>query len=237
MFPFQHIHHTDTAKKKPHRRNSNCLIAMMLQLLLAVGCLAAGAFAQCDKSILPELTYRLGGNNLEWPCQSTKNIYTTTGRYIPKNVIATRTQIHKDEAFIALPRYKPGVPFTLGRISLQKGACQTAIAPYPCWALQEEGNCQALQSVVDLFIDGQVCSNGRVFYLCFNLIIERIWHRKNSKKFWEKKNWTGWRVQKQLNSNISHILFFWLFFKNFGVFRLECLLIEIVTKIVLPCHY
>ncbi|KAJ6644436.1 Major royal jelly protein 1, partial [Pseudolycoriella hygida] len=28
-------------------------------------------------------------------------------------------------------------------------------APFPCWSLQEEGNCQALQSVVDLFIDDQ----------------------------------------------------------------------------------
>lgn len=129
---------------------------MLLRLLLALSCMAASAVSQCDKSILPDLTYRLGGNNLEWPCQSTKNIYTTTGRYFPKNVIATRAQIHRDEAFLALPRYKPGVPFTLGRISLKKGACQTAIAPYPCWALQEEGNCQALQSVVDLFIDGQV---------------------------------------------------------------------------------
>lgn len=158
---------------------------MMLQLLLAVGCLAAGAFAQCDKSILPELTYRLGGNNLEWPCQSTKNIYTTTGRYIPKNVIATRTQIHKDEAFIALPRYKTGVPFTLGRVSLQKGACQTAIAPYPCWALQEEGNCQALQSVVDLFIDGQVCNCDDIAF--FNYMLQfghsKNSHRKGSEKF------------------------------------------------------
>lgn len=129
---------------------------MMLQILLPLGFLAAGVLSQCDKSILPELTYRLGGNNLEWPCHSTKNIYSTTGRYIPKNVIATRAQIYRDEAFVALPRYRSGVPFTLGRVSLQKGACYSAIAPYPCWALQEEGNCQALQSVVDLFIDAQV---------------------------------------------------------------------------------
>lgn len=130
---------------------------MVLQFLLLLSCVAIGVHSQCDKSILPELTYRLGGNNLEWPCQSTKNIYTTTGRYFPRNVIATRAQINRDEAYLALPRYKTGVPFTLGRVSLKKGACQTAIAPYPCWALQEEGNCQALQSVVDLFLDGQVC--------------------------------------------------------------------------------
>lgn len=129
----------------------------MLHYFVSLAVLVVGVLSQCDKTILPDLTYRLGGNNLEWPCQSTKNIYTSTGRYTPKNIIATRAQIFNDEAYLVLPRYKSGVPFTLGRINLRKGGCQTAITPYPCWALQEEGNCQALQSVVDLFIDGQVC--------------------------------------------------------------------------------
>ena len=129
---------------------------MMLKItVITLSCFASLVLSQCDKSILPELTYRLGGNNLEWPCHSTKNIYQTTGRYMPRNIIGTRAQIYRDEAFVAMPRYKPGVPFTLGQISLKKGSCHTAIAPYPCWSLQEEGNCQALQSVVDIFLDNQ----------------------------------------------------------------------------------
>lgn len=118
---------------------------------------------QCDKSILPELTYRLSGSNFDWPCQPTKNIYTTTGRYTARNVIATRAQIYKDNALVALPRYKGGVPITLGIVNMKKGCASTPIAPFPCWSLQEEGNCQALQSVVDLFVDDQVSSI--VFFL------------------------------------------------------------------------
>jgi len=57
---------------------------------------------------------------------------------------------------VALPRYKQGVPFTLGKVNLKKGECLTKIAPYPCWAIQEEGNCQALQSVVDIAVDQNV---------------------------------------------------------------------------------
>lgn len=72
-------------------------------------------------------------------------------------MIATRTQIYKDEAIVAMPRYKSGVPITLGRVPLKKGNCHAAIAPFPCWSLQEEGNCQALQSVTDIFLDSQVC--------------------------------------------------------------------------------
>jgi hypothetical protein len=65
----------------------------------------------------------------------------------------TRAQIHRDEAFVTLPRLKPGVPFTLGKISMRRGQCMTSVTPWPCWSLQEEGNCQSLQSAVDIFLD------------------------------------------------------------------------------------
>lgn len=109
----------------------------------------------CDLShqILQDLTFQLGGQSLEWPCTSTKNIYVQSGRYIPRNVIMTRSQIYRDEAFVTLPRLKSGVPFTLGKISMRRGQCSTTIAPYPCWSLQEEGNCQAIQSATDIFLD------------------------------------------------------------------------------------
>ena len=109
----------------------------------------------CDLSlqILKDLTFQLSGSSLDWPCQSTKNIYVQSSRYIPKSVIMTRAQIHRDEAFVTLPRLKQGVPFTLGKVSLRRGQCVTKVAPWPCWSLQEEGNCQALQSAVDIFLD------------------------------------------------------------------------------------
>lgn len=111
---------------------------------------------KCDKNPLTELTFQLSGANLHWPCDSTKNIYVQSGRYVPRNVIVTRAQLQRDSAFVALPRYKQGVPFTLGKVNLKKGECLAKIAPYPCWAIQEEGNCQALQSVVDVAVDQNV---------------------------------------------------------------------------------
>jgi len=121
-------------------------------VLLAVVAQLEGA---CDLSlqILQDLTFQLSGSSLEWPCSSTKNIYAQTSRYIPRNVIMTRAQIYRDEAYVTLPRLKAGVPFTLGKISMKRGHCVTSVAPFPCWSLQEEGNCQALQSAVDLFLD------------------------------------------------------------------------------------
>lgn len=95
------------------------------------------------------------GGSYEWPCSSTKSIFKSSGRYISKNVIATRAQIYRDDVIVALPRYRPGVPATLAKTSLRGRGCQATLTPFPCWSLQEEGNCQALQSVVDIFLDNQ----------------------------------------------------------------------------------
>lgn len=95
------------------------------------------------------------GGSFHFPCEATEKIYQSSGRYLSKNVIATRAQIYQDEAIIAMPRYKPGVPVTLAKLSLKQKGCEAALTPFPCWSTQEEGNCQALQSVVDIFLDSQ----------------------------------------------------------------------------------
>lgn len=46
------------------------------------------------------------GGAFEWPCLMTKNMFKNSGRYISKNILATRAAIYKDDAFLALPRYK-----------------------------------------------------------------------------------------------------------------------------------
>lgn len=142
---------------------SPLLLTLALCLVAALGASSASASSsntigasKCDKNPLTELTFQLSGANLLWPCDSTKNIYVQSGRYVPRNVIVTRAQLQRDSAFVALPRYKQGVPFTLGKVNLKKGECLAKIAPYPCWAIQEEGNCQALQSVVDAAVDQNV---------------------------------------------------------------------------------
>lgn len=93
------------------------------------------------------------GGSFEWPCAQTKSLYKSSGKYISKNVIATRAQIIDDTVYVALPRYKSGVPATLAKTAFKKGTCQATLTPFPCWSMQEEGNCQSLQSVVDIVAD------------------------------------------------------------------------------------
>ncbi|XP_028145862.1 major royal jelly protein 1 [Diabrotica virgifera virgifera] len=125
-------------------------------VLILTSCLVIGSYAigSCCKNLIPDLSYKLTGTEVSFPCDSTKNIYKTTGRYVAKNIIATRMQIYRDDAYVALPRYRHGVAFTLAKFSLKTRGCKAVLVPYPCWPLQEEGNCEALQNVVDLYIDG-----------------------------------------------------------------------------------
>lgn len=51
------------------------------------------------------------GGSFEWPCPATKNMFRTSGRYISKNVLATRAAIYKDDAVLALPRYEKYIQF------------------------------------------------------------------------------------------------------------------------------
>lgn len=93
------------------------------------------------------------GASFAWPCPSTKALYKNSNKYISKNIIATRAQIADDVVYLALPRLKQGNPATLVKTILKEGSCHTTLEPFPCWSMQEEGNCQAFQSVVDLYID------------------------------------------------------------------------------------
>lgn len=129
---------------------------MAARFILAVAVLLCAGCGDANKRIpdyIKDLKYNLNGAYLAWPCQSTRTVYQQSGRYISNNVIATRVQMKNDRAFVAMPRYKSGVPITLGVVSLKDSKCHANVAPFPCWSMQEEGNCQALQSIVDLFLD------------------------------------------------------------------------------------
>uniref|UniRef100_A0A0C9RW01 Y_5 protein n=1 Tax=Fopius arisanus TaxID=64838 RepID=A0A0C9RW01_9HYME len=123
---------------------------MMLKcfvVALAIGC----TFARH----LEKETVQWTGGNVDWPCSSTECLYKNGGKYINKNMISTRAVIYNNEAILAFPRFKKGVPLTLGIIPLDCKTGEPSVSPYPSWSLQEEGNCGALQSVVDLFLDPQ----------------------------------------------------------------------------------
>ncbi|XP_071635272.1 dopaminechrome tautomerase-like [Temnothorax longispinosus] len=132
------------------------LFARTVTFVVAVVVVLVGAHGdvenkKCDGTDIVQWT----GGSFEWPCAATKSMFYNNGRFISKNVLATRVAISKDDAILALPRYKSGVPVTLAKVSLKDKNCQASLSPFPCWSLQEEGVHTALQNVVDIYLDPQ----------------------------------------------------------------------------------
>lgn len=77
------------------------------------------------------------------------------GEFIPNNVIISEIQPYANRLFLSMPRMLPGVPATLGWIVApdNNGRTDPEIEPYPSWAMNQAGNCSALQFVQGITID------------------------------------------------------------------------------------
>lgn len=91
--------------------------------------------------------YTLNGQNVERP-------RTNNGRYVAKNIIATRVQVWDDRAFVLMPRFRSGVPFTVSTVRLDcQNRCWPILSPYPFWSLHDESDSTAIQNPVDMYLD------------------------------------------------------------------------------------
>ncbi|KAK9888284.1 hypothetical protein WA026_000548 [Henosepilachna vigintioctopunctata] len=108
---------TRPVKKKEFKY---CTMGVCRLLILATLFFVGAYGIDCNKNLLPDLSYKLSGTELAFP---------------------------------SLPRYKHGVPYTLAKFSLKSKGCKAVLEPFPCWSIQEEGNCDALQNVIDFVID------------------------------------------------------------------------------------
>ncbi|XP_050433935.1 protein yellow-like [Adelges cooleyi] len=67
--------------------------------------------------------------------------------YIPENNLVHRLRIWNNTLYMAVPRFRPGVPATLCRSS------RGAIQPFPLLGMQQVGVCFGLQNVKDIEVD------------------------------------------------------------------------------------
>lgn len=93
------------------------------------------------------------GVDYDWPGSTSRALLKSSGKFASKNNIATRAAIYRDSTFLAFPRFRSGIPATLVRAKLKRGSCSPTFEPFPCWAMQEESKCSAIQSAVDITLD------------------------------------------------------------------------------------
>lgn len=95
----------------------------------------------------PLSAYALNGQNVERP-------RANAGRYPAENIIATRVQVWDDRAFVLMPRFRSGVPFTVSMVRLDcQNRCWPILSPYPFWSLHDESDSTAIQNPVDMHLD------------------------------------------------------------------------------------
>lgn len=115
---------------------------------------AVTIMARAQHEVTATAAYTLNGRNIEWPCASIRNAFADTGRYVAKNIIATRVHVWADRAFVLTPRFRSGVPFTVSAVRLDcRDSCWPVLSPYPCWSLHEYGDPNAIQNAVDMYLD------------------------------------------------------------------------------------
>ncbi|XP_076259598.1 dopaminechrome tautomerase-like [Rhynchophorus ferrugineus] len=97
------------------------------------------------------------GGNFDYPSDDSLALAISNSSYIPKNVIATRGQIYKDDVYVALPRLKPGNPATLAKLGVKPRCTETVLVPFPSWSAQNYNDTDGLHSIVDIFVDLYGC--------------------------------------------------------------------------------
>lgn len=93
--------------------------------------------------------------DFQWPSEDVRKVAVLRGDYIASNNFITTVKFWKDKMYLTLPRWKDGVPVTLGVTSAKPVNGNTAplLDPFPNWEMQKLGDCSAFQLVHSMEID------------------------------------------------------------------------------------
>lgn len=90
--------------------------------------------------------------DLQYPSQQARDAAMRMGQFVPENNLPLGMHAFRHRIFISLPKWKEGVPVTLGYVGKNEGPAP-AIKPYPDWSWHSATSCQGLTSVFRMDID------------------------------------------------------------------------------------
>lgn len=132
-------------------------------------CVLKCYYCQNDDNSNITLIFKWHSLDFVWLNKEQKLQFIAEQKFIPENCVIREFKIHKDSAYVTLPRWKTGVPATLAKISINSNALLPAsplLEPYPTWSMQILDDCFALQSVHAIEIDDEgklwILDNGMV---------------------------------------------------------------------------
>jgi sugar lactone lactonase YvrE len=77
----------------------------------------------------------------DWASDAERLAALANGTYIPSQNAITGIKVYGDRIFVTVPRWRKGVPATMNELSHDK----KTLIPYPSWAKNAIGDCNALQ--------------------------------------------------------------------------------------------
>ena len=95
--------------------------------------------------------------NYVWDADHTEAEFVASGKYDLANNVITGVKSFGSTTFLTVPRWRPGVPSTLNTVEssgLGSPRHSPRLRPYPSWAMNEVGNCSALQYVQSMEVAG-----------------------------------------------------------------------------------
>jgi hypothetical protein len=79
-----------------------------------------------------------------WSSEAEKQNATANRTFVPQRSLLSGIEVYKSDIYMSIPRrFESGVPVTLAKVVKVGG--QTKLQPYPDWAAQKQGDCDALQ--------------------------------------------------------------------------------------------
>lgn len=93
--------------------------------------------------------------DFRWPSEEARKYAILRGDYIPSNNFISTVKFWDDKMYLTMPRFKDGVPVTLGVTSAIPVDGDTAplLDAFPNWDMQKLGDCSAFQLVHGMEID------------------------------------------------------------------------------------
>lgn len=92
--------------------------------------------------------------DFEWESPSQKAHYLNNSLFIPENCALTGIKVYKNDIYVTVPRWLPGVPSTLNKVKFLDD--KTAIlSPFPDWASQDISNQDGFKYIQSMEIDSQ----------------------------------------------------------------------------------
>lgn len=93
--------------------------------------------------------------DVQWESEDEREYAIARGEYIAANNFPTTVKFWRDKMYLTFPRWKDGVPVTLGVTSStpMNSITSPKLEAFPTWPMQKLGKCWAFQSVHSIEID------------------------------------------------------------------------------------